>query len=383
MAYQEGYLPTDAELQNAIKISLAAKDGSLWANSATDEYGQLSQQTEFAQEINTAARIISAYSMNGGDVSKIPQSLQYLTTTDWANRIDAAGSGKWRDVLPLLAVAAGGLAGVGAFGGVAAGAGGAATGTEAAGTYGAAGEFAGASSGGLAAGTGGTAGGVGSMSLAEQSAAIGTGSTAGTAAGTGVGTGTAGGAAATPSMWDSILGGAKTAAGAMPWGNLAGSVLEYMGQGKAGDTAQDLMRMQIESDQWRPQQGRYFEPLYEAATKGIGDTAYGRSLAEQTARQSSAQGYNMSGNMLTDIAKSLNTGTTDYMRALTPLATGRGESAAPGQFAPSIMNAQQGQYGAVGYGLGEIMRNWPTNNQQTTSGFPAPKQGTGLNELYL
>src|SRR3990167_5059139 len=118
MAYQEGYLPTDAELQEAIRISLAAADGSLWANSARDEYGGLSQQTEFGQEINTAARIISAYAMNGGDVSKIPPSLQYLTSTDWANRIDAAGSGQWSDVLPALAVLGGGLAGV--FGGAAA-----------------------------------------------------------------------------------------------------------------------------------------------------------------------------------------------------------------------------------------------------------------------
>src|SRR3990167_6855271 len=191
MAYQEGYLPTEAELQNAIKISLAAADGSLWANSATDEYGQLSQQTEFAQEINTAARTISAYAMNGGDVSKIPQSLQYLASTDWANRIDAAGSGKWRDVLPLLAVAGGGLAGV--FGGAAA-AGGAAAGTEGAATYGAAGEFA----GGAAAGGTGTAGAAaGGATLAEQSAAIGSGSAAGTAAGTGVGTGTAAGTTVT------------------------------------------------------------------------------------------------------------------------------------------------------------------------------------------
>src|SRR3990167_5679264 len=191
MAYQEGYLPTEAELQNAIKISLAAADGSLWANSATDEYGQLSQQTEFAQEINTAARTISAYAMNGGDVSKIPQSLQYLASTDWANRIDAAGSGKWRDVLPLLAVAGGGLAGV--FGGAAA-AGGAAAGTEGAATYGAAGEVA----GGAAAGGTGTAGAAaGGATLAEQSAAIGSGSAAGTAAGTGVGTGTAAGTTVT------------------------------------------------------------------------------------------------------------------------------------------------------------------------------------------
>jgi hypothetical protein len=396
MGYQEGYFPTDADLQNAIRISQAAADGSLWANSARDEYGGLSQQTEFGQEIATAYRIISAYAMNGGDVSKIPQSLQWLTTTDAANRIAATSSGKWRDALPLLAVAGGGLAGV--FGGAAA-AGAGATGTEATGAYGAAGEFAGGTAAGSAggAGTGATLadaawgvnpqgaslgggltataseGGL-SAGLAAPTAegamgagALGGGITSGAGGATGIGAGTAAGTASTAGGLGGLMQGAKTVAGAMPWGNLAGAVLEYMGSQKAGQTAENLMQQQMESDQWRGQQGRYFEPLYEAATRGIGDTDYGRSIAESTARKMASQGYDMSGNMPMEIAKSLHGGTTDYLRAVGPLAMGRGESQAPGQFAPALMGAAQAPYGIAGYGLDQIIKNWPSGSNQPSS----------------
>lgn len=150
-----------------------------------------------------------------------------------------------------------------------------------------------------------------------------------------------------------------------PYKNIAGAVLEYMGQRQAGKSAESLLQQAINSDQWRGQQPRYFEPLYQAATKGIGDTPYGRSIAESTGRTASAQGYNMSGNMLADIAKSLNLGTTDYMRALTPLATGRGESPAFSTFGPQISGAKQGQYGAVGYGLENIFQgDQPTSLEQ-------------------
>src|SRR3990167_2844811 len=98
-----------------------------------------------SQDINTATRLISDYAMKGGDISSLPPELQKYATPEYASFIASRGSGQWGDVaLPLL-ITAGGLAGVGAFGGAAAGAG--ATGTEAAGTYGAAGEFAGAGAG--------------------------------------------------------------------------------------------------------------------------------------------------------------------------------------------------------------------------------------------
>src|SRR3990167_11381457 len=244
MAYQEGYLPTEAELQNAIRISLAAADGSLWANSARDEYGGLSQQTEFGQEINTAARIISAYAMNGGDVSKIPQSLQYLATTDWANRIDAAGSGQWSDVLPALAVGGGGLAGV--FGGAAAA--GAGAGTEDAATSGAAGEFgAGATAYGSGTAAGTTlAGSPGLSGFTGGNAAYGLGEEAIGATGGMAGTGsipaaTVGGTAATGTALSRILDGSATTQDYLTLtGQVAPSLLGAYASGKQTDALKGL-----------------------------------------------------------------------------------------------------------------------------------------------
>jgi hypothetical protein len=190
--------------------------------------------------------------------------------------------------------------------------------------------------------------------------ALGGGITSGAGGTTGIGAGTAAGTASTTGGLGGLMTGAGQVAGAMPWGNLAGAVLEYMGSQKAGQTAENLMQQQMESDQWRGQQGRYFEPLYEAATRGIGDTDYGRSIAESTARKMASQGYDMSGNMPMEIAKSLQGGTTDYLRAVGPLAMGRGESQAPGQFAPAMMGAAQAPYGIAGYGLDQIIKNWPS-----------------------
>jgi hypothetical protein len=200
---------------------------------------------------------------------------------------------------------------------------------------------------------------------ATGAGALGGGVTSGAGGATGIGAGTAAGTGGT-------AGG--TVAGAMPWANLAGTVLEYMGSREAGKTAEDLMRQQMESDQWRPQQGRYFEPLYQAATQGIGNTPYGQSIADATARKSSAMGYNMSGNQLSDIAQGLNTGSMDYVRALTPLATGRGESQAPGQFAPALMGAAQAPYGIAGYGLDQIIKNWPSGG---SGNQPSSNLGSG------
>src|SRR3990167_5904132 len=125
------------------------------SSAAEGAYGPQSQFDP--QAVNTATRIINDYAMKGGDVSGFPSAVQKYTTPEYANFVASRGSGQWRHAAVPLAIAAGGLAGVGAFGGAASGAGGAgATGTEAAGAYGAAGEFAGA--GGTAAGTAGGAG---------------------------------------------------------------------------------------------------------------------------------------------------------------------------------------------------------------------------------
>jgi hypothetical protein len=267
-----------------------------------------------------------------------------------------------------------------------AGSGAGATGTGAAATYGAAGEFAGAGAGsigtagvgsttGLAGGAAGGTGltmGAGTTAAPMGAGATGSGITAGAGGVTGIGAGTG---AATAGAGAGLGGLVQTAGKAMPWANLAGTVLEYMGSREAGKTAEDLMRQQMESDQWRGQQPRYFEPMYEAATKGIGGTPYGEAITDATSRKMASMGYNMSGNQMGEIAKSLNLGTTDYMRALTPLATGRGESQAPGQFAPALMEAAQAPYGIAGYGLDQIIKNWPSGSGSATT--PSSSLGSG------
>lgn len=119
------------------------------------------------------------------------------------------------------------------------------------------------------------------------------------------------------------VGGAGQGSYQFPYANVIGSLLGYRAARDQQQTMRDLMQMSINSDQWRGQQGRYNEPLYQAATQGIGNTAYGQSIAQQTAATDAAKGYNMSGNMLHDIAQGLNSGTMNYINAVGPLAMGR------------------------------------------------------------
>ena len=134
-------------IQEAVKLINAYET---W----TPTYGQSAgdKESQFdAQAVNTATRLLNDYAVNGGDVSGFPSSVQKYTTPEYANFVASRGSGTLGTALPALMVAAGGLAGVGAFGGTAAAG---ATGTEAAGTYGAGGEFgAGATTYGGGAGT--------------------------------------------------------------------------------------------------------------------------------------------------------------------------------------------------------------------------------------
>ena len=242
---------------------------------------------------------------------------------------------------------------------------------------------------GTSAGVGGAAGTTTATGGATTAAPVG-GTTGGT-----LGTTAAGG-----TMFDQIFGGtgesvsgsyapqsgelgaaansySTTGAYSIPYADIFRGAVGLYGANQAKGNAQDLMNQVIASDQWRGQQPRYFEPLYNAATKGIGDTAYGRSLAEATARQDSAKGYNMSGNMLTDIAKSLNTGSMDYVRALTPLATGRGETgAASGALGSSYLGAQNQGVNAMGSILEALYRG-----QQPTAGSGKPPN-QNLGQLY-
>lgn len=141
-----------------------------------------------------------------------------------------------------------------------------------------------------------------------------------------------------------------------PYSNVLGSLLGIYGTNKAGKQQEDLLQMAINSDQWRQQQPRYFEPLHQAATQGIGNTPYGQSIADSTSRYMASKGYNGSGNQSHAIAQGLHGGTMDYLRAVGPLAMGRGESSAPTQMAPGMIGNTYNQTNAMGVGLGSILQ---------------------------
>lgn len=326
----------------------------------------------------------------------------YSSTWDTFVPMLATLAGGYAAAGGLAAMGAGGAAGTGAAAG--AGAGGATAAWEGLGGLAAGGTEVGAAAGAGAAGAGslgatsgmvsgadgtmvGTAAGSGSPTVTGM-ASGGTGvepfiNTAGTGTlgeiGTGAGALTLGSSAGGGNTGSSLApAGTGLPAGQggyqFPWQNVLGAALEAYGQGKAGDQAKDLMNQMINSDQWRPQQPRYFDPLYQAATQGVGNTEYGKSIADATARSSAAKGYNMSGNMLHDIAKGLNTSSMDYVRTLTPLATGRGESQAPAAFGNQQINAQQGQMGALGYGLQNIFSGQQPSQLQQMFGGQQPNQ---------
>ncbi len=181
-----------------------------------------------------------------------------------------------------------------------------------------------------------------------------------------------------------VLGGATTAAlqgggaatqGAykFPWQQSIAAALQLYSANQQGKTAKDLQQQMMDSDQWRTQQPRYFEPIFDAATKGIGETAYGQSIANAAARKSASMGYNLSPNQTMEIARGLNTGSMDAVRAMTPLATGRGESQSFGTFGPAQIAAQNQQLGAIGYGLGSIFQGNQPNMAQQIGGQPTNK----------
>ena len=161
-----------------------------------------------------------------------------------------------------------------------------------------------------------------------------------------------------------------------PWGNALGALFGVMGNQAAGKDLQGLMKQIIDSDLWRTEQPKYFQPAYDAATKGIGNTAYGESIVNDTSRKLSSQGYNMSGNVGHEIAKGLNAGTTNYMNAIQPFAMGRpGNSNAMAQVGQGIAGNTQNQYGNIGFGLGSIF-----NGQQPTDPNK-PKNGNLMSLL--
>lgn len=140
-----------------------------------------------------------------------------------------------------------------------------------------------------------------------------------------------------------------------------GSLVEMLGQNSVNDTLKGMFNDMKTADPWNSQMGRYQQPLYDAATQGIGNTAYGQSVADASARKMASMGYNGSGNQAIDIAKSLNSATPGYMQALTPLAMGRAPnlSGAAG-LGLGMGQAQQGLYNSIGYGLQGLLQGAST-----------------------
>lgn len=119
-------------------------------------------------------------------------------------------------------------------------------------------------------------------------------------------------------------GGANSGSYSFPFADVLKGLLEYSGQKDYQSELLRLMDKSIEySDPFRTQRPRYFEPLYDAATKGIGGTPYGDSIANSTLRKLSSTGdagYDISGLGANTLAKNLNSASMDYVKNLAPLA---------------------------------------------------------------
>lgn len=139
-------------------------------------------------------------------------------------------------------------------------------------------------------------------------------------------------------------------------GDLGGALTGFLGAGAQKQTYQDAWNQMLKADPFNAQTPKYQDMLQNILTNGIGDTPYGKNIASSVARQDAAKGYNMSGNMLHDIAGGLNTGTMNMAQALTPLAMGRApDTRGLAPLATGMANAQGQQYSSAGYGLGSIL----------------------------
>lgn len=119
-------------------------------------------------------------------------------------------------------------------------------------------------------------------------------------------------------------GGANSGSYSFPFADVLKGLMEYGGQKDYQSELMRLMDKSIEySDPFRSQRPRYFEPLYDAATKGIGGTPYGDSIANSTLRKLSSTGdagYDISGLGANTLAKNLNSASMDYVKNIAPLA---------------------------------------------------------------
>lgn len=157
----------------------------------------------------------------------------------------------------------------------------------------------------------------------------------------------------------------------LPWQFLLSSVLPSLLASRGNQQTWDqAWNDTLNADPWRAEQGKYMPLLLDTAQHGIGDTAYGHSIADSVARQNAAKGYNMSGNMLTDIAKSLDSGTNARIQALSPLAMGRApDTRGLAQIASGRATAGDDQWATIGAGLSSILGNQgQTNNNNFSLG---------------
>lgn len=155
----------------------------------------------------------------------------------------------------------------------------------------------------------------------------------------------------------------------IPWGKVAGAGLSLFGSIQNQNMNSDLMNQIMNSDMWRSQQPRYFQPVYDAATKGVGNTAYGQSIAKDTAKTMAAMGYNMSGNQMGEVAQSLNKGSMDYVRTVGNLAMGRpADTGAIAQVGRQGQQNNNDMWGNVGYGLDQILTGKQPNSFQQMMG---------------
>lgn len=169
--------------------------------------------------------------------------------------------------------------------------------------------------------------------------------------------------------------------GNLPYGDLTKSILGMIGQNSVQGTLQGMFNQVLNADPWNNQMSRYQQPLYDAATKGIGDTAYGQSVADAAARKMASMGYNGSGNQAIGIAQALNSATPQYMSALSPLAMGRQpQTTGAGLLGMGMGEAQQGMYSALGHGLEAVIKNMGGGNAGT--GPTSGAQGNGLGGLF-
>lgn len=157
-----------------------------------------------------------------------------------------------------------------------------------------------------------------------------------------------------------------------PYADILGAGLGYLSSQSAQKTQQELMDKAINSDLFRQSQPSYFQPALDAATKGIGNTPYGQSIMDTSARKMASMGYNMSGNQMSQLGQDLNRGTVDYMNAIGPYARGNGGVGSTiASMTPGIVGSQNAGFTSLGAGIGSILSGQqPTSNQQRT-GTPA------------